>query len=203
MTTCAAPLLAAPAQPEIGARAKKIIASKGLRFKDLNGNCRIDAYEDWRLPAQKRAADLVRRVTLAEKAGMMLIATNNPDCGGRISDRGRDLIDTQKMTRFILRAKMNTQGPECTVKLTGFALRGGYAQTPLQMAGFTNDVQKRLEAWRLGIYNCYKYEPEKRDALGRWDTHLWDRIRKGRTIGQFGVPSNRDVYVIAESQTHC
>jgi hypothetical protein len=45
-------------------------------------------------------------MTRAEKAGMMLIATNNPDCGGGISERGRDLIDNQQMTRFILRARV-------------------------------------------------------------------------------------------------
>jgi beta-glucosidase len=118
LSASAAPLHAAPAQPELETRAKKIITIKGLRFKDLNANGSIDAYEDWRLSAQKRAADLVRRMTLAEKAGMMLIATNNPDCGGGISDRGRDLIDTQKMSRFILRAKVNTQAPDCSVKFT-------------------------------------------------------------------------------------
>jgi beta-glucosidase len=117
-TVCSTPLLAAHSQPELETRAKKIVSVKGLLFKDLNANGRIDAYEDWRLPAQKRAADLVRRMTLPEKAGMMLIATNNPDCGGGISDRGRDLIDTQKMSRFILRAKVNTQAPDCSVKFT-------------------------------------------------------------------------------------
>ncbi|MFN3450560.1 MAG: glycoside hydrolase family 3 N-terminal domain-containing protein [Sphingorhabdus sp.] len=156
MTTCAAPLVAEPAQPELGARTKKIIDAKGLRFKDLNANGLLDSYEDWRVPPKKRATDLVRRMTLSEKAGMMLIATNNPDCGGGISDRGRELIETQKMTRFILRAKVNTQAPDCSVKLTGFALRGGYAQTPLQMAGFTNAVQERLEAGRLGIPALFK-----------------------------------------------
>jgi beta-glucosidase len=156
VSACAAPLLAAPAQPELETRAKKNITVKGLRFKDLNANGRLDAYEDWRLPAQKRAADLARRMSLSEKAGMMLIATNNPDCGGGISDRGRDLIDTQKMTRFILRAKVTTQAPDCSVKLTGFALRGGYAQTPGQMASFTNAVQERLEAGRLGIPALFK-----------------------------------------------
>ncbi len=138
------PLLAAPAQPELGVRAKPIITAKGLRFKDLNANGLLDTYEDWRLPARKRAIDLVRRMTLAEKAGMMLIATNNPDCGGGISERGRDLIDNQKMTRFILRSKVTGTAPDCSVKLTGFALRGGYAQTPQQMASVTNAVQDRL-----------------------------------------------------------
>jgi beta-glucosidase len=156
MTACAAPVLAAAGQPELGTRTKSIITAKGLRFKDLNANGRLDTYEDWRLPAQKRAADLVRRMTLAEKAGMMLIATNNPDCGGGITDRGRALIDNQKMTRFILRAKVNSQSPDCSVKLTGFALRGGHAQTPLQMAGFTNAVQEKLEAGRLGIPALFK-----------------------------------------------
>ena len=156
ISVCVTPLLAAPPQPELGIRLKKIIADNGLKFKDLNANGRLDTYEDWRLPAQKRAADLVARMTLAEKAGMMLIATNNPDCGGGLSERGRDLIDMQKMTRFILRAKVNTQAPDCSVKLTGFALRGGYAQTPLQMANFTNAVQERLEASRLGIPALFK-----------------------------------------------
>jgi beta-glucosidase len=155
-TVCAAPLLAAPAQPVLGARSKLIITINSLRFKDLNANGRLDIYEDWRLPAPKRAADLVRRMTLSEKAGMMLIATNNPDCGGGISERGRDLIDNQKMTRFILRAKVNTVAPDCNIKLTGFALRGGYAQTPLQMAGFTNAVQEKLEGGRLGIPGLFK-----------------------------------------------
>ena len=156
VTASSAPLLAGPTQPELGARTKKIITVNGLRFKDLNANGRLDAYEDWRRPAQKRATDLVHRMTLAERAGMIMIATNNPDCGGGISERGRNLIEMQKMTRFILRAKVNTQAPDCSVKLTGFALRGGYAQTPLQMASYTNAVQARLEAGRLGIPALFK-----------------------------------------------
>jgi beta-glucosidase len=153
---CSAPLFAVPTQPELGARFKKLINVKGLKFKDLNANDRLDPYEDWRLPATKRAADLTRRMTLAEKAGMMLIATNNPDCDGSISARGRDLIDTQHLTRFILRTKANGVAPDCSVKLTGFALRGGYPQTPVQIARYTNAVQERLEGGRLGIPGLFK-----------------------------------------------
>jgi beta-glucosidase len=143
-------------QPQIAARTKPVLELGGLRFKDLNANGKLEPYEDWRLAPQVRAADLVSRMTLAEKAGMMLIATNNPDCGGGISERGRDLIDNQKMTRFILRAKVLREAPDCSVKLTGFALRGGYPQTPLQMATYTNAVQERLEAGRLGIPALFK-----------------------------------------------
>lgn len=158
LAVSAVPLLGntAPAQPEIIARAKPVLEIGGLRFKDLNANGQLDRYEDWRLPAEVRAADLVGRMTLPEKAGMMLIATNNPDCGGGISERGRDLIDTQKMTRFILRARVVGEAPDCSIKLSGFALRGGYPQTPLQMATFTNAVQERLEGGRLGIPALFK-----------------------------------------------
>jgi beta-glucosidase len=147
---------APPAQPELGVRSKPLIERGPLRFKDLNANGKLDPYEDWRLPPERRAADLAARMTLEEKAGMMLIATNNPDCGGGISERGRALIDGQLMTRFILRAKVVLQAPDCAVPLTGFALRGGYPQNPLQMASFTNAVQQRLEASRLGIPALFK-----------------------------------------------
>lgn len=159
LTLCMAmscPAAAATSQPDVVARSKPVIELRSGRFKDLNANGRLDLYEDWRLSPDRRAKDLAARMTLAEKAGMMLIATNNPDCDGSISDRGRDLIDTQKMTRFILRAKVLRTAPDCSVRLNGFALRGGYPQTPDQMARFTNAVQERLEAGRLGIPGVFK-----------------------------------------------
>lgn len=148
------PVLAA--QPHLEARIKPVIASAGLQFKDLNANGKLDPYEDWRLSPERRADDLVQHMTLEEKAGMMLIATNNPDCGGGLSARGQDLIDHQKMTRFILRSKVVSEAPDCRVPLTGVALRGGYAQTQLQAATFTNTVQERLEGARLGIPALFK-----------------------------------------------
>ncbi len=143
-------------QPSIVARAKPVLSIGTLQFKDLNANGKLDAYEDWRFAPEARAKDLVRRMTLAEKAGMMLIATNNPECDGGISQRGLDLIDQQKMTRFVLRARVTALGADCKVKLTGFALRGGYPQTPTQMARYTNAVQQRLESGRLGIPGLFK-----------------------------------------------
>src|SRR3712207_9159680 len=40
-------------------------------------NGKLDPYENWRLPVDVRVADLVRQMTLAEKAGMLLINTLN------------------------------------------------------------------------------------------------------------------------------
>lgn len=150
------PALAQAEQPVIAARVKPTLEINGLQFRDLNGNRQLDPYEDWRLPVDARSADLLARMTLAEKAGMMLIATNNPDCGGGLSDAGRALIEEQHMTRFILRARVVGEAPDCSVPLPDGARRGGYPQTPEQMATYTNAVQERLEASRLGIPGLFK-----------------------------------------------
>jgi len=146
----------ASTQPEIGIRSKAVISVDGRRFKDLNANGTLDPYEDWRLTAATRAADLAGRMTLAEKVGMMLIATNNPACDGSLSEAGKALIEKQKMTRFILRAKIATTPPDCSKPLAGVAARAGYPLMPEQMANFTNAVQARLEATRLGIPALFK-----------------------------------------------
>jgi len=91
-------------QPAIGARVKPVLTVGGLRFKDLNGNGRLDAYEDWRLGADERVADLIAQMTLDEKAGMMLIDSLSPAFGGAVAAPAEDYIRTQKMTRFIFRS---------------------------------------------------------------------------------------------------
>lgn len=44
----------------------------GTQYRDLNGNGRMDPYEDPRLPVAERVADLLGRLTLEEKAGLMM-----------------------------------------------------------------------------------------------------------------------------------
>ena len=96
-------------QPVIGARSKPVLTVDGLRFKDSNGNGQLDRYEDWRLDADARAADLVSKMTLDEKAGMMLIDTLNPGFGGVVAPPAEDYVRNQKMTRFIFRSVVDGQ----------------------------------------------------------------------------------------------
>lgn len=49
-----------------------IIEVDGYAFKDLNRNGVLDAYEDWRLPMEERAADLAKKLSVEEIAGLML-----------------------------------------------------------------------------------------------------------------------------------
>ena len=54
----------------------KILTVDGYAFKDLNRNDSLDAYEDWRLSAQERAADLASQLSIEEIAGLMLYSSH-------------------------------------------------------------------------------------------------------------------------------
>ena len=57
---------AAAQQPAVTARTP-ILTVDNLTFKDLNKNGVLDKYEDWRLPIEVRVADLISKMTLAER----------------------------------------------------------------------------------------------------------------------------------------
>lgn len=59
--------------PESGV---KIIYDDGYAFKDLDGDGKLDVYEDWREPAEKRAADLAEKLSIEEIAGLMLYSNH-------------------------------------------------------------------------------------------------------------------------------
>src|SRR3954454_20108175 len=61
------------ATPEMEFRVKGTITVNGKKFKDLNGNKKLDAYENWQLKDEDRVKDLVSKMTLEEKAGLLLI----------------------------------------------------------------------------------------------------------------------------------
>ncbi|MFB2555328.1 glycoside hydrolase family 3 protein [Herbiconiux liangxiaofengii] len=71
----AAPAQAAEVQPELGTRTADIITVDGLQFRDLDGDAGLTPYEDWRLTSAERAADLAARLTLEQKAGLLMHAS--------------------------------------------------------------------------------------------------------------------------------
>jgi len=53
------------------ATAVPVLQEDGIVFRDRNRNGRLDPFEDPRLPVEERAADLLGRMSLEEKAGLM------------------------------------------------------------------------------------------------------------------------------------
>jgi beta-glucosidase len=70
-STSAAPSLA---QPSLSTRSAKLVTVDGLQFRDLDRDGALTPYEDWRLSPSQRAADLLARMTIEEKAGQMAVA---------------------------------------------------------------------------------------------------------------------------------
>ena len=192
------PGFVAHAQTPVEARAKSTLTVDRLVFKDLNANARLDPYEDWRLPVAARVADLVGRMTLEEKAGMLLINTLNAEAGGRLSDRGVQMIQAERMTRFIFR---NSVTPTPEPPAAGRGARGGMGGvqvTAYEAAQFMNLVQELAEGTRLGIPVLFKSNARnhyERDA--RWGISV--------AAGAFsewpkepGMAATRDTALIAE-----
>lgn len=53
----------------------------GLQFRDLDHDGKLAPFEDWRLSAADRATDLVRRLSLEEKVGLLLHGTLHSNAG--------------------------------------------------------------------------------------------------------------------------
>lgn len=101
----------APKQAILGHRSAPLLTVDGVTFKDLDRNGKLDPYEDWRLSAEVRVADLVQRMSLEELAGLMVHGTL-PSTGplaplgvGNEYDlvKVRQLIDEDHVSAFITR----------------------------------------------------------------------------------------------------
>ncbi|MES2960654.1 MAG: glycoside hydrolase family 3 N-terminal domain-containing protein [Pseudomonadota bacterium] len=130
-------------QPTLGSRTKAILKFGQFTYRDLNTNGKLDQYENWRLPVDVRVADLVKQMTLDEKAGMLLIDTlSAPNQGSPlIGATALRFVNDENMKRFIFRSTVQV-GP------TGVS--------PVWAAQFTNAVQELAEATRLGIPVIFK-----------------------------------------------
>lgn len=121
-------------QPDLGVRSAPVLTVDGLRFKDLDRDGRLTPYEDWRLSAAARAEDLTARMTLHEKAGLMVHASP-PTVGG------------------VLRAEWDLAGVEPMIRDQDirFIIHRVSSNDAGALAATSNTVQAMAEASRLGI----------------------------------------------------
>jgi len=116
-------------QPKINSRQIPVITIDGLKFRDLNRNTQLDPYEDWRLSPEDRTADLLSRMSLAEKAGTMM--------HGWLSAT-EERYDLNKAKQLILEKHITSGITWLTAEPSSFALQN-------------NALQEVAEQARLGI----------------------------------------------------
>ena len=66
---------------------KKNETRQHTAFRDLNKNGKIDVYEDAKQPVEARVNDLLKQMTIKEKAGMMFINGARVNADGSIQDK--------------------------------------------------------------------------------------------------------------------
>ncbi|WP_175639635.1 glycoside hydrolase family 3 protein [Metabacillus schmidteae] len=127
---------AAKNQPEIEVGSPELAIKKGAKyFRDANRNGKLETYEDWRKPVKQRVKDLVERMSLHQKAGLMQInvnfgINNNPgEDGNLLTEGGINQLSEQDMRYVIFRSTPNLG----------------------TIANFNNQVQRYAEGLDLGI----------------------------------------------------
>jgi beta-glucosidase len=183
-----------PQQPAIEQRAVDLIHEKQFIFKDLNKNQKLDVYEDWRQPLDKRVANLVSQMTLQEKVGMLLINTLNAGEKGKLTEGAVDYIENQKMTRFIFRNTIKTN-PINSGAGNGFA---GVQISPYEAAQFMNAVQELSERTRLGIPSLFKSNSRNHMEI---DARAGINVESGSFSSwpkESGLAATRDMDLIAD-----
>lgn len=116
-------------QPALNPRVKTLIEADGYQFIDLNGNGALDAYEDWRLDADTRAADLVSQMTVREKIAQMQHPTYLPRSDGKIAPYLKKYCSDYGIGMLLIRELSSVQ----------------------TAAEAMNTVQEYAEASRLGV----------------------------------------------------
>ena len=162
-----------PVQPELKARVKEIIEVDGYRFKDLNDNGVLDAYEDWRLSPQERAENLLSLMTAEQKAAQMVHLTlvTQKDSWFNKNNVGFALV-----YEYIFEPEEDDEAEEDGEE-------SDETQTPISSARNaamrTNEIQELSESSELGIPVIFSMDTEAGAAFVKDATYLPDEINQG------------------------
>jgi beta-glucosidase len=181
-------------QRVLGHRSVPLLTVDGLTFKDLDRNGRLDPYEDWRLSAETRAADLVKRLDVEQLAGLMLHGTL-PGSGALAAigtgnqydlEKSRDLIMNRNISSFITRMGGDAKG----------------------LAGQNNRIQELAESSPFGIPVTISTDPRHhfQSILGASSVNpafsqrplILTNVRDKATalLGDFGIDSKELLEVL-------
>jgi beta-glucosidase-like glycosyl hydrolase len=78
----------------------------GVEYRDLNGNGRMDPFEDPRLPVEERVKDLLGRLSLEEKAGLMFHTVIEAGHDGTVKEAA-GAISKSPASEVVLRKHVN------------------------------------------------------------------------------------------------
>ncbi len=218
LTACAGKTGLEP-QPILGSRSVTTIEKKGLKFRDLNKNGELDKYEDWRLSDDERIADLLSKMTLEEKVGLMFHPNIAVPADGVVK---YDLTDEEKAA-LANAANENYAGPvgpggqgpagggmgmgqmrriataKSYIEEKNFRniLNNGVAPVR-EFANWSNKMQEIAEATRLGIPIMFSTDPRHGATLGAHVSGKQYFSQWPSKEGQVGITSARDTAIVRQ-----
>ena len=119
----------------------------GKKFRDLNKNGKLDIYEDYRKRIDDRVEDLLKQMTLEEKAGSMFITLVPMNDKGEPNDLPVITFDKMKFMMSLLFPSVS----EMIIKKQINHFNTIEAPSARMMARYNNTLQKIAERTRLGI----------------------------------------------------
>jgi beta-glucosidase len=170
----------ADGQPEIEvATQDRILEIDGLYFRDANGSKSLDVYEDWTKPVSTRVADLISKMSLEQKAGLIYINTHSPEAdpadGKFVTPANSKIVTEQKLRHVIYRLSQNLG----------------------DIANYNNQMQQLAEGLELGIPVVITSNP--RNSASTDYTNITN-VQDQHTFwpGTLGFAAARDVEAVAE-----
>lgn len=151
------------------------ITVDGQEFRDLDRDGQLSPFEDWRLPAAERAADLTSRLSVEEKAGLMIIGSHYPGDSSFLPEpeEGKLLND-----KDVWRDKHPITGipfpePVLTASASKKAIEERHQRyfivrdnlKPQRLAEWTNAIQELAENTRFAIPAVFASNPRNHVSL--------------------------------------
>lgn len=142
--------------PVVMAQSGLIRTDGNFAYRDLDKNGKLDVYEDPRRPIEDRVQDLLKKMTLEEKAGMMFYSPVRVNKDGTIEEQpAKDFLSSMSPVGITEIDKLH---------ITHFNLFATPAPDTLAM--WYNRIQKYAEKTRLGIPITIASDPRNQGSAG-------------------------------------
>ncbi len=116
-------------------------------FKDMNGNGKLDTFEDWRVDAKARAADLAGQLTPVQISGLMLFSSHERTPADGLTDAQKTYLSKEK-----LRNVLNAGGSDVTENVKWVNAMQTYTESiatatePYIPANFSSDPRSEAQS---------------------------------------------------------
>lgn len=138
--------------PTIGTTVRSVLSINGKFYRDSNGNGALDPFENWELDIDERVKDLVSRMTVDKKLGLLVIGTKGLGINAESSSMDGLLDEVESENDSSIFGTTSVYGTTYDIETLGlrrFILRQN--PTPAQIAQWNNAMQQVAESTDNGV----------------------------------------------------